>query len=216
MILNPRLELLLATSNAGKVRELEEALDALPISLRRLSEFPNVAPVDEVGRTYEDNAIIKALSYAKQTGICCLADDSGLEVAALGGRPGVFSARFAGEEASDRERTDELLTALLPYQDRERAAQFVCCMAFAGWPSTDSEPATGNPRVFHVSEGRCEGMIAREQRGTGGFGYDPIFIPGGYGQTFGELPGAVKRSLSHRGKALAAMQAFLSQFLTLT
>lgn len=216
MILKPRLELLIATRNAGKIRELQETLRELPITLRHLAEFPDVSPVEEVGRTYEDNAILKALSYSEQTGICALADDSGLEVDALGGMPGVLSARFRGENASDQARTEKLLSVLAPYQDRERAARFVCCMAVAGWPISDSEPRATEPRVLYVSEGKCEGLIGLEPRGTGGFGYDPIFLPVGYDETFGELSGEVKRSLSHRARALSAMRMFLSQFLTLT
>jgi XTP/dITP diphosphohydrolase len=212
--LRPRPELLIATRNAGKIRELEEMLRELPVTLRSMAEFPDVASVEEVGKTYEENAIVKALSYSAQTGIFALADDSGLEVDALGGMPGVLSARFGGENATDQERTEKLLRTLLPYQDQELTARFVCCMAFAGWQSSDSGQRTSGPSVINVSAGTCEGVIARELRGTGGFGYDPIFIPRGYKKTFGELPAEVKRSLSHRGKALAGMRIFLSQFFT--
>ena len=216
MLRKPPLEILIATSNAGKIRELHDALQKLPVKLRYLTEFPDVSPVDEVGHTYEENAILKALGYSAQTGISALADDSGLEVVALGGIPGVLSARFGGENASDRDRTEKLLRLLTPYRDRERAARFVCCMAFAGWSPDDSEDRTPEPRVLNVSEGTCEGLIAVEPRGIRGFGYDPVFIPHGYGDTFGELPEEVKRRLSHRAKALSAMRTFLTQFLTLT
>lgn len=210
------LELLIASHNVGKIRELQQALRELPITLRYLSEFPEIAIIDETGQTYEENAILKALGYAEQTGICALGDDSGLEVDALGGKPGVLSARFGGENASDQARTLKLLRELLPHGDRERTARFVCCMAFAGWQSRGSEPRTNSPRLLNVSEGHCEGMIALEQRGTGGFGYDPIFIPRGYEETFGELSKDVKATLSHRAKALAATRMFLSQFLNAT
>jgi len=216
MIRKPRLEVLIATSNAGKILELQDALHGLPVKLRYLAEFPDVSPVEEVGHTYEENAILKALGYAAQTGVSALADDSGLEVVALGGIPGVLSARFGGENASDRDRTEKLLGLLMPYQDRERAARFVCCMAFAGWQPSDSEGQPPQPRVLNVSQGTCEGLIRVEPRGTCGFGYDPLFIPHGYAETFGELPEEVKRRLSHRAKALSAMRTFLTQFLALT
>jgi len=216
MICKPHLEVLIATGNAGKILELEDALHGLPVKLRYLSEFPEVSPIEEVGHTYEENAILKALGYAAQTGISALADDSGLEVVALGGIPGVLSARFGGENASDRDRTEKLLGVLMPYQDRERAARFVCCMAFAGWQPGDSEGQPPQPRVLNVSEDTCEGLIEVEPRGTGGFGYDPVFIPHGYAETFGELPEQVKRRVSHRAKALSAMRTFLTQFLTQT
>ena len=216
MIFKPRLEVLIATRNAGKIIELQDALRELPITLRLLSEFPAVSPVEEVGETYQENAILKAIGYSSQTGICALADDSGLEVDALGGIPGVLSARFGGENASDGDRTEKLLNALTPYQDKQRAARFVCCMAFANGQMIDSEGRATEPQVLNVSEGTCEGLIALQQRGTRGFGYDPIFIPHGYAETFGELPEEVKSVMSHRAKALTAMRAFLSQFLTLT
>ena len=210
------LELLIATHNAGKTRELQQALRSLPITLRYLAEFPEIATIDETGQTYEENAILKALGYAEQTGICALGDDSGLEVDALGGKPGVLSARFGGEDASDQDRTKKLLRELESHQDRERSARFVCCMAFAGWQSISSEARTTPPRVLNVSEGKCEGVITTEPRGAGGFGYDPIFIPLGYDETFGELSKDVKATLSHRAKALAAMREFLNSFLKQT
>ena len=123
------LEILIATRNAGKVREIQETLSSLPIKLRYLEEFANVSTVPEDGLTYEENAVLKALGYSRQTGICALADDSGLEVDALGGMPGVFSARFAGEHASDRKRIEKLLMALAEFEGSKRSARFVCCMA---------------------------------------------------------------------------------------
>lgn len=216
MILKPKLELLIATSNPGKVRELQEVLRELPVSLRHLAEFPSITAVEETGSTYEDNAILKALAYSEQTGMCALTDDSGLEVDALGGKPGVLSARFGGEGASDRDRTRRLLKELLPYKNDERKARFVCCVAFAGWPQSDCEARRTTPQVLRVEEGRCEGVITPEARGAMGFGYDPIFIPDSYNETFGELPAHVKRILSHRGKALSKMRLFLDQFLKQT
>ena len=189
-----------------------QALRALPITTRYLSDFPDISPVEETGKTYEENAILKSMDYCDRTGLLALADDSGLEVDALDGRPGVKSARFGGENASDADRTDKLLTELLAHNGRERAARFVCYMSLAAAPSTALGIATG-PRILNISQGICEGVIAQAPRGTGGFGYDPVFIPTGYDQTFGELSSEIKAKLSHRAKALSAMRLFLTQFL---
>src|SRR5438876_4438109 len=123
-----RLEMLVATHNPGKIREIHEAFHFLPIKLRYLDEFSNVSFVDEVGQTYQDNAVLKALEYSRQIGICSLADDSGLEVDALDGLPGVFSARFAGDDASDAARVERLLMELSLRPDKQRTARFVCFM----------------------------------------------------------------------------------------
>src|SRR6185295_10599325 len=157
--------------------------------LRTLDEFPDIISVEEVGFTYGDNASLKAVDYARQTGICALADDSGLEVEALRGKPGVFSARFGGPNLSDSERTEKLLSALSDF-DSQRSARFVCAMAFAGWLT--EQPQGSEPQVLHLTEGSCDGYIATKANGTEGFGFDPVFIPHGYSQTFAELPGEVK------------------------
>ena len=208
-----RLEILVATSNPGKIREIQDGLNSLPVRLRYLDEFSNVSLVDEVGRTYEENAILKALGYSKQTGICALADDSGLEVDALGGGPGVFSARFGGDQASDPERIEKLLTTLSQHRGQERTARFVCCMALTGWEKVEEQTQRADPRLLHVTEAKCEGTIATRLRGTNGFGFDPVFVPKGYPETFAELPAKVKASISHRGLALAAIHEFLDLWL---
>jgi XTP/dITP diphosphohydrolase len=209
----PVLELLLGTSNRGKLSEIRDALRGLPITFRQLDEFPSVSPVEEVGVTYKDNAILKALSYSKRTGLFALADDSGLEVDALGGGPGPLSARFGGAAASDSERTQKLLLALTQQSNLERTSRFVCCMALAGWPPNEGPPfADANPNVLGVTEGRCEGFIAYAPRGSNGFGYDPVFIPTGYQKTFAELPSEVKNKISHRAKALGAMRELLKRY----
>ena len=210
MIHGPNLEVLIATSNAGKIREIKESLRVVPVNIRYLWEFPEISAVDEVGETYEENAIIKALSYSKQTGVCALADDSGLEVDALGGLPGVLSARYGGSQASDCERTEKLLMALAPHPRHQRTARFACCLALAGWPPGESKASIEDPHVLHVSQGKCEGIIGEEPHGTNGFGYDPVFYPVGYDRTFAELPSAVKNVISHRAHALAAMGRFLN------
>ncbi|HWN12117.1 MAG TPA: RdgB/HAM1 family non-canonical purine NTP pyrophosphatase [Pyrinomonadaceae bacterium] len=209
------MDLLIATYNAGKIREIEEALRGLPITPRYLTDFPNAFLVEETGKTYEENAVLKAVGYSRQTGLYSLADDSGLEVDALDGKPGLLSARFGGENASDIDRTNKLLQALSAYQS-ERAAQFVCCIALSGVPPNASGLSPIAGKVLNISRGICEGTIAPEPRGTGGFGYDPVFIPAGYDSTFGELSPEIKAKLSHRAKALSAMRSFLREFLKAT
>lgn len=192
-------ELLIATRNAGKVGELKRMLGDFPVRLRDLSEWPEIAEVDEIGSTFEENAALKARGYANQTGLPTLADDSGLEVAALGGAPGVFSARYVGPQASDAERIARLLFELEAAGDAERRARFVCVIALA------------QPGIEHVKSfaGMCVGHLARESRGSGGFGYDPVFVPEGFAETFGELPSEVKQQISHRARALRQAKSFL-------
>jgi XTP/dITP diphosphohydrolase len=193
-------QLLVATGNTGKVRELKEFLIDLPIVLRDLNEFPNVSEVEETGATFSENAILKAVGYAVQTGFWTLADDSGLEVETLGGAPGVFSARYAGENAGDEEKIAKLIDKL--GETGNRRARFVCAMAIAD--------ETGEIK-FHTT-GICDGKITVNPRGTNGFGYDPIFIPDGFEQTFGELSGEVKQKISHRGHAMEKIIQYLRGF----
>ncbi|HEX8458855.1 MAG TPA: XTP/dITP diphosphatase [Pyrinomonadaceae bacterium] len=194
-------ELLIATNNAGKMRELRALLENLPVRLRQLSEFPHVEEVEETGRTFAENALLKARLYSRGTNLRTLADDSGLEVDALDGAPGVLSARYAGRDATDEERNARLLSELARTGDSRRTARFVCVIALCN-------PATGATEIF---KGTCEGRIAEEPRGRHGFGYDPLFIPAGHTETFGELPEAVKQQISHRAQALAAVRAYLHE-----
>jgi XTP/dITP diphosphohydrolase len=191
--------LLLGTRNPGKVREIETILGEVPWRIRSLREFEGVDVAAEIGDTYADNAIIKARFYARATGICALADDSGLEVEALGGAPGVFSARYAGAGALDADRRRLLLADLAGVPANERTARFVCVVALAMPDGT----------VLNTSEGTCDGKIIFEPRGSGGFGYDPLFVPDGFNETFAELPDVVKNRLSHRARALLKTRAFL-------
>jgi XTP/dITP diphosphohydrolase len=207
------LELVVATYNQGKVREVQEALDSLPVKFRYLSEYADVSPLAEVGKTYQANAVLKAIGYAKQTRHFALADDSGLEVDALGGRPGVLSARFGGGEASDNDRIRLLLSELQAQSGSIRSARFICCMAFAGWRSADVSDRTEEPRVLTVVEASCEGIIALAPRGSNGFGFDPVFVPEGHEQTFAQLPAKTKARISHRAKALAEIRTFLTQWI---
>lgn len=155
--------------------------------------------VEETGATFTENASLKAQAYAAQAGLWTLADDSGLEVDALGGAPGIYSARYAGAGATDAERIARLLEELRHVEQDARRARFVCAVATA-------DP-TGN--VIHVSLGTCEGSISREPHGAGGFGYDPIFIPDGYDESFGQLSSEIKARISHRARALQATCSFL-------
>lgn len=193
-------EILIGTKNVGKVRELEKLLEDSAFNLRSLNEFPDVADVEETGATFAENAILKAREYSRKTNLWALADDSGLEVDVLDGAPGVFSARYAGENASDAEKIGKLLNEL--QEKDERSARFVCVMALANEKG----------EIIHLAEGVCEGEIALNASGTSGFGYDPVFIPEDFGQTFGELSADVKQKISHRARAIRKIIRFLQGF----
>ena len=199
--MDARSELLIATTNRGKVRELTEIFSGLVPRLRSLSEFAATPEAEETGATFEENAVIKARHYSSHTGLWTLADDSGLEVEALGGAPGVFSARYGGANATYPERIARLLGEIAQTGDRARRARFVCVIALAA-------PADETVRAF---TGECRGHIAHAPRGTGGFGYDPVFVPDGHAQTFGELPADVKQTLSHRARAAAKVRDYIPQ-----
>lgn len=194
--------LILATRNPGKVREIESILADSGWSFSSLQAFPDVETPIESGATYAENAILKARFYALATGMCALADDSGLEVEALAGAPGVYSARYAGENATDADRRALLLSELARIPNANRRARFVSVVAISD--------ADGS--VLNVSEGICEGTIISSPRGDGGFGYDPLFVPDGFNQTFAELPEDVKNIISHRAHALRNTLAFLSTY----
>jgi XTP/dITP diphosphohydrolase len=193
--------LLLGTRNVGKVREIESILGEVPWQVRSLREFENVDVPAETADTYAGNAILKAQFYATETGLCALADDSGLEVEVLGGAPGVLSARYAGADASDADRRLLLLSQLTDVAEEHRTARFVSAVAIAA--------PDGN--VLNVSEGTCSGRIIFEPRGSGGFGYDPLFVPDGFDQTFAELADSIKNQISHRARALLKTREFLTQ-----
>lgn len=195
--------ILIATANRGKVVELETMLDSAATKLFNLEDFPRVTEIEETGTTFAENARLKAGGYASQTGLVSLADDSGLEVRALGNRPGILSARYGGAGTSFAEKMQKLLAELAETRDETRRARFVCAMAVAN--------ADGN--ILFTTEGVCEGRIADRPRGAGGFGYDPIFIPDGYDLTFGELPDKVKREISHRRRAFEQIIPFLRDFI---
>ena len=196
------MEIIVASRNAGKIEELTKLLSPLEIKTLSLDDFQEIKEVEEDGETYRENAIKKVQAVVKATGKMALADDSGLEVNALQGRPGIKSARFAGEGATDHEKNLKLLRLMENVPDDERGATFVCHVAIAG---------PGG--LLKVVEGSCRGTIIREPRGGGGFGYDPLFIPFGYNQTFAELFPEVKNRISHRGRALEKAALFLEGYI---
>ena len=198
------LTLVMATRNAGKVRELAEILKDMGVRLQSLTDFPELPEIPEEGETFADNAAAKAQEVARLTGLPALADDSGLEVTALGGRPGVHSARYARDRTAPFSPTDEdnwrkLLDEMREVPDGARQARFVCEIALA-WP---------DGRLIRA-RGECPGEIAREPRGASGFGYDPVFWLPEYGATVAEVGLAVKNRISHRARALAALKEILA------
>ncbi|MDP3787437.1 MAG: XTP/dITP diphosphatase [Candidatus Omnitrophota bacterium] len=185
------LEIVISSRNKEKKRELKSLLKGLKIKVLDLNDFPAAPKVEEKGKTFEENAATKALTVARFTKRLTLADDSGLEVEALGGRPGVYSARFAGENATYEVNNRKLLRALERIPNPKRKAKFVCVIAIA-----DKNKLVGLVR------GECIGRITFEPKGRNGFGYDPVFFSPKYNKTFAQLSSKEKNSVSHRGRAL--------------
>ncbi|MFN4261452.1 MAG: RdgB/HAM1 family non-canonical purine NTP pyrophosphatase [Gemmataceae bacterium] len=196
-------KLVLGTRNRKKRQEIVEILGDLDIELVDLTQFPDAPEVVEEGDTFEANARKKAVELAQVLGQWVLGEDSGLVVPALKGRPGVYSARYAGKQGDDEANNDRLLAELAPLPDDRRAAYYVCTVVLA------------DPRgeVRATAEGRCHGIITKERRGSGGFGYDPLFLIPEYHRTFGELSPRVKHALSHRARALGQLRPVLRQLL---
>jgi len=186
-------KLLIATHNAGKIREYQSLLADLPLEVVSLDEADVDWDVEETGQTFAENAILKASTYARATGLWTWADDSGLEVDALNGAPGVYSARYAGPDASDRDRYLKLIRELQAMGPADRSARFRCVVAVC---LPDGETLT--------TEGAVEGQIIDTPRGSHGFGYDPVFLLPGEGVTMAELDQAAKNQISHRGRAARA------------
>jgi len=193
--------LVLATRNKGKIAEFKELFSRTDIELRNLDDFGPIPPVVEDGETFEANAVIKARFTARVLGLPALADDSGLTVKALGGEPGVFSARYAGESATDRENNLKLLDRMKGTDEREGA--FVCVLAIA---------VPRGPALIY--EGICEGIISKELTGGQGFGYDPLFYYPPLKKTFAQMTQAEKNHVSHRGKAMAELKGELEKVCT--
>jgi len=195
-----RRKLLLATNNRGKVHEYRHLLTDIPFELVTLADAGVTAEVVEAGESLEENARLKATTLAAQSGLIAMADDSGLEVDALGGEPGRLSARYAGEGASDKDRISYLLSRLKDVPWEKRTARFRCVIAVA----TPSGEVT-------LSSGECRGLITFEPKGRQGFGYDPVFYLPELGQTMAELPMEVKNQISHRGLAARKVNQVLSR-----
>jgi XTP/dITP diphosphohydrolase len=199
----PLREIIVASTNAGKIKEFREILGDLPLRLSSL--FDNFSPlpsIPETGSTFLENALLKARWVCERKQKWVLADDSGLEVDALDGAPGVRSARFAGESAGSEANNRKLLEQLAEREGVPRTARFRCVIVLC----TSAEN-------YFTAEGVCEGAIAHVPQGGGGFGYDPLFVPEGFTRTFAELESAEKHAISHRGKALAALRERLHEFL---
>jgi XTP/dITP diphosphohydrolase len=195
-------KLLIATNNQGKVREFHELLQGLPYELVTPKELGIKLDVEESGKTYQENASIKAAAFAKASGLLTLADDSGLEVDALNGEPGLRSSRYAGEGASDERRVEFLLNKLKNVPEKQRSARFRCLIALA---LTESQ--------IKYCEGICEGLITFAPRGAEGFGYDPIFYFPELKQTMAELSAATKNQISHRARAAAKARLLLQEWV---
>ena len=194
------MELVVATRNRGKLQEIQALLDGIVATVRCAADFADFPETVEDGLTFQDNALKKAREAMRFTGLPALADDSGLVVDALDGRPGVYSARFAGEGGDDAANNRRLLEELDGIPAGQRQAAFVCVLAFV--------TPTGVEQVF---SGRVGGAVLAAERGDGGFGYDPLFLVDGFGRTMAELSLDEKNAISHRGQALQHFRAFLEQ-----
>ena len=192
-------KIVVGSRNSGKIREIQAVLADLPYCVTGLSD-QTIPDAEETGTTFQENAILKARYYCQHTGEYCLADDSGLEVDALDGAPGVYSARYAGEQASDEENNQKLLSALTAIPTQRRTARFRSVLALAGPDGS-----------LMLAEGVCEGIVLFEARGTGGFGYDPLFLMQDQRKTLAEMTLAEKNLVSHRGNALRAFKQQLVQ-----
>lgn len=195
-------KLLVATHNKGKVSEFADMLADLDVAWLSLDDIGVTEDVEETGATFQANAELKALAYARQTGLLTLADDSGLEVDALGGQPGVYTTRYGGPGLTHAQRYHLLLQNLQDVPTAERTARFRCVIVLA---KPDG--------VLGVASGVCEGQIAFAPAGDGGFGYDPVFFLPDRGLTMAQLPAAVKHQISHRGRAMKAIEPLLRQLL---
>jgi XTP/dITP diphosphohydrolase len=194
--------IVLATTNKKKLEEMKRMFAGYDIHFETLKSFPGCPEVVEDGKTFRANALKKALAVSNFTGYPAVADDSGLEVTALGGAPGVYSARYAGEKATDSDNVKKLLRAMRSLTESgDREARFVCCIAYA--------TPEGKRKTF---TGYVRGIIGKKQRGYNGFGYDPVFYPEGHDKTFAEMTDKDKDRLSHRGRAMKKLYGYLKKF----
>jgi XTP/dITP diphosphohydrolase len=193
---------IIATKNRGKAKEFQHMFAPYGYEVQTLLDLPHIEDVEETGETFEENAILKAETVAEILGELVIADDSGLAIDALEGRPGVYSARYAGEEKSDEANMEKVLGELESVGESDRTARFHCVLAIAG-PNRETRTVTGT----------CEGTILQEKRGTNGFGYDPIFYVPTLGKSMAELSQEEKSQISHRGNALKKLKNIISDFI---
>lgn len=193
------MEILIGTKNQGKLKEFENFFADSKIKLRSLQDFPNIIDVAETGKTYAENAILKATTYSLITKLWTIADDSGLEVESLNNKPGIYSSRYGGNNASDNEKIQKILNELKNTNGDNRNANFISVIAL-----TDEKG-----EVKTVVKGICKGQISTKPIGINGFGYDAIFIPNDFNKTFGELSEQIKQTISHRAKAIEKIIDFL-------
>jgi len=194
-------ELIVASRNKGKVREIMELLTGLPYKVTSLLDYPQIPEIIEDGKTYRANALKKARAVALATGKMAMSDDSGIEVKALNNAPGIYSARFAGEGASEKARNQKMFTMLKDVPMHKRQARYRCVIAFVD--------AKG--REIGVVQGTCSGYVTTREIGENGFGFDPLFLVKRYNKTFGQLPDSLKAKISHRARALKKFRLLLSK-----
>jgi len=195
-------DLVAATKNSGKLKEIRAILGRLNIIIAGLDDYPDMPEIIESGSTFEENAVIKAQAVAKYTNKMALGDDSGLEVDYLNGQPGIYSARFAGENATDYMNNQKLLELMADVEYGQRQARFVCAIAIA-LPD----------RLIGTVSASCDGYLLKEPSGTGGFGYDPLFVARDYNETFAQLSPDIKNKISHRAKAIDKACLMLEKYL---
>jgi len=196
-----KLEIIAATKNKGKVVEIRRALRGLGVKIDSLDDFPDIPEVEEDGKSFSENALKKARFYSKYFGKLTIADDSGLEVDSLKGLPGIYSARYAGEGASDQERNQKLLEEMQGIPISKRGAKFKCVIAVVSHDGKEG-----------IAEGSCRGRIGFKEMGKRGFGYDPVFILPQYGKTMAQITLEEKNRVSHRGKALRKLRKIITKF----
>jgi len=201
------IKLLVATTNPGKFAEVKDFLRQLPLEVLSLSDLATWPKIIEDGATFEENALKKARSLAEYSGYLTLADDSGLEVDALNGAPGIYSARYCGEEGNDKKNNEKLMHELREISEEKRTGRFVCALALCA-------PKSHGMKEWTVRDS-CEGRISFELKGENGFGYDPLFFYPSLGKTFGEIDRAIKATVSHRGKALKKLAEMLPSLVDL-
>lgn len=195
-------ELIVATTNKGKLREIKELLKDFDLKITSLADYPEIPAIEEDGKTFTQNAIKKAATVALYTRKLTLGEDSGLEVKALGNKPGIYSARFAGEKATDQKNNQKLLRSLKKVPLKKRQARYQCHAALINGEG-----------IVDIVKGTCSGVIIDRHRGKNGFGYDPLFLIPRYDKTFGELDPAIKAKISHRARALKKVRKSLQKYL---